>query len=143
MTVAGPRVYFAMARDGEFFPAFARIHPRFHTPWVSIAAQAVWSSLLVLTNTKDQLAEYTGFAVLLFSAVAVSTVFVLRRRYPDEPRPFKALGYPVAPAIFVLASLAIMVAAIAGRPGPSLVGAIIIASGVPLYWLLRKRLKKP
>jgi len=81
--------------------------------------------------------------VLLFSAVAVSTVFVLRRRYPDEPRPFKALGYPVAPAIFVLASLAIMVAAIAGRPGPSLVGAIIIASGVPLYWLLRKRLKKP
>ena len=143
MTVAGPRVYFAMARDVEFFPAFARIHPRFHTPWVSIAAQAVWSSLLVLTNTKDQLAEYTGFAVLLFSAVAVSTVFVLRRRYPDEPRPFKALGYPVAPAIFVLASLAIMVAAIAGRPGPSLVGAIIIASGVPLYWLLRKRLKKP
>ena len=143
MTVAGPRVYFAMARDGEFFPAFARIHPRFHTPWVSIAAQAVWSSLLVLTNTKDQLAEYTGFAVLLFSAVAVSTVFVLRRRYPDEPRPFKALGYPVAPAIFVLASLAIMVAAIAGRPGPSLVGAIIIASGVPLYWLLRYRLKKP
>jgi len=143
MTVAGPRVYFAMARDGEFFPAFARIHPRFHTPWVSIAAQAVWSSLLVLTNTKDQLAEYTGFAVLLFSAVAVSTVFVLRRRYPDEPRPFKALGYPVAPAIFVLTSLAIMVAAIAGRPGPSLVGAIIIASGVPLYWLLRKRLKKP
>lgn len=143
MTVAGPRVYFAMARDGEFFPAFARIHPRFHTPWVSIAAQAVWSSLLVLTNTKDQLAEYTGFAVLLFSAVAVSTVFVLRRRYPDEPRPFKALGYPVAPAIFVIASLVIMVAAIAGRPGPSLVGAIIIASGVPLYWLLRKRLKKP
>lgn len=143
MTVAGPRVYFAMARDGEFFPAFARIHPRFHTPWVSIAAQAVWSSLLVLTNTKDQLAEYTGFAVLLFSAVAVSTVFVLRRRYPDEPRPFKALGYPVAPAIFVIASLVIMVAAIAGRPGPSLVGAIIIASGVPLYWLLRYRLKKP
>lgn len=143
MTVAGPRVYFAMARDAEFFPVFARIHPRFHTPWVSIGAQAVWSSLLVLTNTKNQLAEYTGFAVLMFSAVAVSTVFVFRRRYPDEPRPFKALGYPVAPAVFVLASLVIMVAAIVGRPGPSLIGAIIITSGIPLYWLLRRRLRPP
>jgi basic amino acid/polyamine antiporter, APA family len=141
MTVAGPRVYFAMARDGEFFPAFARVHPRFHTPWVSIVAQTVWSSLLVLTNTKDQLAEYTGFAVLLFSAIAVSTVFVLRRRYPNEPRPFKALGYPIAPAAFVLASLTIMVAAIAGRPGPSLIGAVIIASGIPLYFLLRWKVK--
>jgi basic amino acid/polyamine antiporter, APA family len=141
MTVAGPRVYFAMARDGAFFPVAARIHPRFHTPWVAIIAQAVWSSLLVLTNTKDQLAEYTGFAVLLFSAFAVSSVFLLRRRYPNEPRPFKAWGYPVAPAIFVAASLAITVAAVAGRPGPSLWGAAIIAAGIPLYLLFRG--KKP
>jgi APA family basic amino acid/polyamine antiporter len=142
MTIAGPRVYFAMARDKEFFPAFARIHPRFHTPWVSIIAQTAWSSFLILTNNKAQLAEYTGFAVLLFSAIAVSTVFVLRRRWPDEPRPFKALGYPVAPAIFVLVSLLIMVFAIKGRPGPSLVGAIIIASGVPLYFLLRWKARR-
>jgi basic amino acid/polyamine antiporter, APA family len=139
MTVAGPRVYFAMARDREFFSAFARVHPRFHTPWVSIVAQTAWSSLLILTNNKAQLAEYTGFAVLLFSAVAVSSVFVLRRRFPNEPRPFKALGYPVAPAVFVIASLAIMVAAIWGRPGPSLVGACIIAAGIPLYWILQAR----
>ena len=92
MTVAGPRVYFAMARDGAFFSAAARVHPRFHTPWVAITAQAVWSSLLVLTNTKDQLAEYTGFAVLLFSAFAVSSVFILRRRYPDEPRAVQGAG---------------------------------------------------
>jgi APA family basic amino acid/polyamine antiporter len=139
MTTAGPRVYFAMARDGAFFPAAARIHPRFHTPWVAIVAQALWSSLLVLTNTKDQLAEYTGFAVLLFSAFAVSTVFVLRRRHPDEPRPFRALGYPLAPAIFVIASLAITVAAVIGRPGPSLWGAVIIAAGVPVYYVFRRR----
>jgi len=139
MTVAGPRVYFAMARDGAFFPAAARIHPRFHTPWVSIAAQAVWSSVLVLTNTKDQLAEYTGFAVLMFSAFAVSSLFILRRRYPDEPRPFKAWGYPVAPAAFVVVSFTIMVAAIAGRPGPSLYGALIIAAGIPLYLVFRKK----
>jgi APA family basic amino acid/polyamine antiporter len=141
MTVAGPRVYFAMARDGAFFRFAARIHPRFHTPWVSILAQAVWASVLVLTNTKDQLAEYTGFAVLLFSAIAVSTVFVMRRRHPDEPRPFKAWGYPVAPAIFVVVSLAITVAAIAGRPGPSLLGAGIIAAGIPIYWIFKARNK--
>jgi len=139
MTVAGPRVYFAMARDGAFFPAAARVHPRFHTPWVAIAAQAVWSSVLVLTNTKDQLAEYTGFAVLMFSAFAVSSLFILRRRYPDEPRPFKAWGYPIAPAAFVAVSLAIMVAAIAGRPGPSLYGGLIIAAGIPLYLVFRRK----
>jgi APA family basic amino acid/polyamine antiporter len=142
MTIAGPRVYFAMARDGAFFPAAARIHPRFRTPWVSIAAQAVWSSILVLTNTKDQLAEYTGFAVLLFSAFAVSVLFVLRRRHPDEPRPFRAWGYPVAPAIFVAVSLVITVAAIAGRPGPSLWGAVIIAAGVPAYFLFKRTLRR-
>ena len=142
MTTAGPRVYFAMARDRAFFPAAARIHPKFHTPWVSILAQAVWSSLLVLTNTKDQLAEYTGFAVLLFSAFAVSTLFVLRRRHPDEPRPFRAWGYPVAPAIFVVVSLVITVAAIAGRPGPSLWGAVIIGLGVPAYFLFKRTIRQ-
>jgi len=143
MTIAGPRVYFAMARDGAFFQSAARIHPRFHTPAVAIAAQTAWSALLILTNNKMELAEYTGFAVLLFSSVAVSTLFVLRRRHPDEPRPFKALGYPVAPAIFVLASLVIMVAAIAGRPGPSLYGALIIGAGVPVYYLFAKRRPAP
>jgi APA family basic amino acid/polyamine antiporter len=139
MTIAGPRVYFAMARDGAFFTSAARIHPRFHTPWVAIAAQTAWSAVLILTDNKMQLAEYTGFAVLLFSSVAVSVIFVLRRRHPEEPRPFKAWGYPVAPAIFVLASLVIMVAAIAGRPGPSLYGALIILAGVPVYYLFAKR----
>ncbi len=142
MTIAGPRVYFAMARDGAFFPVAARVHPRFHTPWASILLQTAWSALLILTNTKDQLAEYTGFAVLLFSAVAVSVVFILRWRNPDEPRPFRALGYPVAPAVFVLASLAIMVAAILGRPGPSRWGALIILAGIPVYLLFRRRLAR-
>ncbi|MEW5983535.1 MAG: amino acid permease [Acidobacteriota bacterium] len=139
MTIAGPRVYFAMARDGAFFAPAARIHPRFHTPWISIVAQTVWTALLILTNTKDQLAEYTGFAVLLFSAFAVSVIFMLRWRHPEEPRPFKAWGYPVAPALFVTASLAITLAAVAGRPGPSFFGALIIAAGVPVYYLFSKR----
>lgn len=141
MTIAGPRVYFAMARDGAFFPPMARIHPRFHTPWIAIVAQTVWSALLILTDKKDQLAEYTGFAVLLFSAIAVSVVFVLRRRNPSEPRPFKAWGYPIGPAVFVLASLAIMAAAISGRPGGAMRGVLIILAGIPVYFLFRARAK--
>lgn len=140
MTLAGPRVYYAMARDGLFFRSAATVHPRFHTPWVSMIAQTVWSCVLVLTNTSDQLVTYTGFAVLLFSGFAVSTVFVLRRRYPDEPRPFKAWGYPVAPAIFTAASLAITVFAVAGRQKESLWGLLIIVAGIPLYaWMQRRR----
>jgi basic amino acid/polyamine antiporter, APA family len=138
MTLAGPRVYYAMSRDGVFFKAAARVHPRFHTPWIAIIAQAAWSGVLVLTNRAEQLAAYTGFAVLLFSGFAVSALFVLRRRYPNEPRPFRALGYPVAPAVFVLASLAITITAVSGRPGPSMWGLLIMAAGIPFYWFMTR-----
>jgi APA family basic amino acid/polyamine antiporter len=140
MTLAGPRVYYAMARDGVFFRAAATVHPRFHTPWVSMTAQAVWSGILVLIYSSVDLAEYTGFAVLLFSGFAVSALFVLRRRSPHEPRPFRAWGYPVAPAMFTIASLVITVFAIVGRPRQSLFGLFLMAAGIPLYlWTRRHR----
>jgi APA family basic amino acid/polyamine antiporter len=139
MTIAGPRVYFAMARDRLFVRAAGRVHPRFQTPHIAILAQAVWSALLIVTDAKDQLAEYTGFAVLLFSGLAVSTVFILRHRRPDDVRPFRAWGYPVAPAVFVAASLAITGAAVLGRPGPSLYGLGVIALGLPVYWWFRRQ----
>jgi APA family basic amino acid/polyamine antiporter len=149
MTVAGPRVYYAMARDGAFFKAAARVHPRYHTPWIAILGQAAWSGLLVLVNWADasapggyaplDLPSYTGFAVLLFSGFAVSAVFVLRWRYPNEPRPFRAWGYPVAPAIFTLASLAITAFAIVGRQKESLWGLLIMLAGIPLYAIMRWR----
>jgi APA family basic amino acid/polyamine antiporter len=136
MTLAGPRVYFAMARDGVFFRSAGRVHPRYHTPWLAILTQAVWSGLLVLTNTRDQLAQYTGFAVLLFSGFAVAALFVLRRRRPDEPRPFRAWGYPLAPALFIIASLGISAMAVAGRPRQAAWGLVVMALGVPLYvWM--------
>ena len=140
MTFAGPRVYYAMARDGLFFPSTARVHPRYRTPAVAIVAQAVWSSLLVLSGSASALTRYTGFAVVLFSGIAVAAVFVLRWREPSAPRPFRAVGYPVAPAVFALASLAIVVNAIYSDPGPAGAGLAIIAAGVPLYlWLTRRR----
>ena len=90
MIIAGPRVYFAMARDGVFFRRAAIIHPRYRTPAGAILAQSAWSCLLVLTGSFTQLIAYTGFAVVLFSGIAGVALFVLRRDQPDEPRGFRA-----------------------------------------------------
>lgn len=139
MTLAGPRIYYAMARDKVFLPAAARVHPRFGTPAVAIAAQTAWSCLLVLSGTFEQLLTYTGFAIVLFSAIAVCALFVLRWKSPLARRPFRAWGYPIAPAIFALASFAIVVNAILEAPLPSAIGLLVMAAGVPLYWLMRRR----
>ena len=137
MVLVGPRVYFAMARDGLFFKAATRVHPRFRTPVVAIVAQSVWSGLLVLSGTFGQLIEYTGFAVVLFSGIAVLSLFVLRWKYPSEARSFKAWGYPAAPLVFAVASLLIVVNAIRESPGPSGYGLAIIVAGIPLYLVLQ------
>jgi len=138
MVMAGPRVYYAMARDGQF-PAFAaRVHPRYRTPSLAIAAQGVWASLLVLSGRFDQLVEYTGFAVVLFAGIAVASLFVLRRRFPDEPRPFRAWGYPVAPFIFVAASLLIVLNALWRSPATSGAGLLVVLAGLPVYVLMRR-----
>ena len=140
MTFAGPRIYFAMARDGVFFPAAARVHPKFKTPSTSIIAQAIWASLLILTGSLDALGNYVGFAITLFAGIAVAAVFVLRAREPNAPRPFKAIGYPFTPAIFVLASLAIVVNAVITNPRVTGAGLLVLLSGIPLYfWFSRKR----
>lgn len=139
MVWAGPRVYYAMARDGVFFAAATRVHPKHRTPVRAIVAQAIWSSVLVLSGTLSGLVSYTGFAVVLFSAVAVLAVFVLRRREPGAERPYKALGYPVAPAVFVLASLVMVVNEIWNSPGTALAGLGVIAAGIPLYFVFKRR----
>jgi APA family basic amino acid/polyamine antiporter len=140
-TFAGPRVYYAMARDGVFFPAAGRVHPRFKTPMVSIVAQAAWTSILILTGSADSLTRYTGFAITLFAGVAVAAVFVLRAREPEAPRPFKALLYPFTPAVFTLVSALMVVNAIYSDPGPSGAGVLVMLAGVPLYLYFRSRSK--
>ena len=148
MVFAGPRVYYAMARDGVFFPAAAKVHPTYRTPATSIVAQALWSSLLVLTGSATALTTYTGFSIILFNGVAVAALFVLRRREPNAPRPYSTWGYPVVPAIFVAVSAVIVANALwtdliqplaAGtQVGPSAAGLLIIALGLPLYaWFTR------
>lgn len=138
MVLAGPRVYFAMARDGLFLASAGRVHRVFRTPTVAILAQAVWSAVLVLSGTLAQLVSYTGFAIVLFSGIAVASLIVLRRREPDVPRPFRAWGYPWAPAIFVIGSLLMVVNEIWRNPTPSLSGVAVIVAGVPVYWWLRR-----
>lgn len=149
MTFAGPRVYYAMARDGVFFPAAANVHPTYKTPAAAIVAQAIWATILVLSGSADALTTYTGFAVVLFAGVAVTALFVLRVREPNADRPFKALGYPVAPGIFAVASFMILANALytdlvkpvmAGtKMGPSAWGLLVIALGLPLYWFFKSR----
>jgi APA family basic amino acid/polyamine antiporter len=142
MTIAGPRVYYAMARDGVFLPAAAEIHPRYQTPAKSIIAQSVWSVVLVLSGSADALGRYTGFAVVLFAGVAVLALFVLRAREPNTPRAFKALGYPIVPGIFAVASVLIVVNAIVRDPRTSGAGLLIMGAGIPLYlWFARGRRK--
>jgi len=143
MVLAGPRVYFAMARDGVFVRAAGNVHPRFRTPAAAIVAQGIWSGVLVVSGTLSQLVAYTGFAVVLFAGIAVSAVFVLRRRDPDHPRPFRALGYPWAPAIFVVASAAMVVNEIWRNPRPALAGVALILAGIPIYYLVRTNSTTP
>jgi basic amino acid/polyamine antiporter, APA family len=149
MVFAGPRVYYAMARDGVFFKSAARIHTRFRTPAVSIVGQALWSGLLVLSGGASALTTYTGFSVVLFAGVAVLALFVLRRREPEAPRPFKAVGYPIAPAFFALASALIVGNALytdlvlpvrhGTAWGPAAAGLIVVGIGVPVYFLFKRR----
>lgn len=144
MMIAGPRVYFAMARDGLFATAAGEIHPKFRAPAHAVIAQAIWSGVLVLSGTLSQLVNYTGFAVVLFSAVAVSAVFVLRRRQPHEVRPFRAWGYPWAPATFVIASAAMLGSILWNTPLKSSIwGVAIIAAGLPMYWWMRRGSRAP
>ena len=138
MTTAGPRVYFAMARDGAFLPAAARIHPRFRTPAIAIVAQAVWSALLVLSGTFEQLLTYTGFGVILFSALAVLSLFFVRRT-ATQAATFRAWGYPWAPALFCIVSFAIVINTIVEAPGVASAGLLVMAAGVPMYWYVRRR----
>ena len=137
MVLTGPRVYFAMARDRCLPPAFGRL-PDSDVPAFSIGAQAAWSAMLVLTGGFEALLTYTGFAVVLFAGLGVAALFVLRWRRPDADRPFRAWGYPWAPALFIAASVAMVVQSVARAPGPSLAGLAVIAAGVPVFWWVRR-----
>jgi APA family basic amino acid/polyamine antiporter len=139
MTFAGPRVYFAMARDGVFLRRAATVHPRYRTPAAAILAQSLWASALVLTAKADALINYTGFAIWLFSGIAVTALFVLRKREPNAERPFKTWGYPVLPALYAIVAFVVVANALYTAPGPTGAGVLVILAGIPVYLLFRRR----
>jgi len=133
LALTGPRMYFAMARDGVFFRALAQVHPRFGTPALAVLVSATWAALLAISGTFEQLFTYVVFASWMFAALAAASTFVLRRRRPDAPRPFRVPAYPITPALFIAAAVAIVVNTVVARPVQALIGLGIVATGVPAY----------
>jgi basic amino acid/polyamine antiporter, APA family len=131
----GPRVYYAMAKDGLFFRIAARVHPRFHTPGLSILAQGACSLLMIFTGTFEQLLVYIGFALGIFPLLAVAGVFMLRRRQPQRERPYRVWGFPLVPLFFLLVMTAVLVVGLVNRPMPSLIALATVAAGIPAFWL--------
>jgi APA family basic amino acid/polyamine antiporter len=141
MTIAGPRVYFAMARDGAFVPMFARTSPKFGTPVLAIVLQAVWSVVLVMTGSFEQILMYTGFAILLCSGAAVAGLFVVRRR---ELRSDPGLWLKMlAPGVFVIVCAAIVADVVVGDPKTALRGIALILAGLPVFFWSRRRKPAP
>ncbi len=136
--LAGPRVLFAMARDGLFFSTAARIHRRFKTPAVAVLVQGVWALGLALSGTYEQLFTYVVFAAMGFLGAAAIAVVVLRRKFPDLPRPYRVWGYPILPIAFAIASLLIVASTLASSPRESLIGVGIVLTGVPAYAAWRR-----
>ncbi|HZD48411.1 MAG TPA: APC family permease, partial [Silvibacterium sp.] len=142
LTLAGARVYYAMSRDGLFFTAAGRLHPSYRTPVVSLLVQAVWTCLLCLSGSYSQLLDYTMFAALVFYILTIGSLFVLRLRRPDAERPYRAVGYPVLPAIYIVMAAWICIVLLRYKPQYTWPGLFIVLLGVPVY-MLWSRIGKP
>ncbi len=138
--VPAPRITYALAKDGLFFPRFGRAHPRFRTPAFATIVQAIWMSLLCLSGRYDQLYTYATFAVILAYTATGISLFVFRRRRPDLPRPYRCWGYPVVPLLFVLSSAALAVNTVREQPKETLSGLAILLLGLPVYFWRRSAL---
>ena len=139
VTMLGPRIYYAMARDGVFFKGLAKVHPAFNTPVNAIILQAAWACFLLVTGTFGTLFTYVSVIITLFSAFTVGSVIVLRYKRPDLPRPYKLWGYPVVPILFIAIHLWIVWGSVTQNPFESLIGLFIVCLGIPAYIIWRKR----
>jgi APA family basic amino acid/polyamine antiporter len=141
--IIGPRVYFAMAEDRLFFPFAAKVHPRFRVPGRSILIQGAIAVIMVMVGSFEQLLIYLGFALGLFTWLAVSGIFIARKRGIGEESAFKTWGYPFVPLFFLGVSLLMMIIAYINRPLESSVALITVLLGVPFYylWIKGRRIK--
>ncbi|MZP54052.1 MAG: amino acid permease, partial [Bacteroidales bacterium] len=138
LILAGPRVYYAMAKDGLFFRKAGELN-RFGVPGFAIAVQGIWSVLLCLSGTYSDLLDYVIFAVLIFFSLTIFSIFILRVKRPDIPRPYKAFGYPVVPALYILTTVAIMIILLIYKPRYTFPGLILVLIGIPVFYLWRRK----
>jgi APA family basic amino acid/polyamine antiporter len=138
--LSGARVPYAAARGGYFFAAIGRVHPRFRTPGVSILTLSAWAALLTLSGKYDDLFNLVIFASWILYGMTAAAVLVLRKTQPDLPRPYRTAGYPVVPALFVLAAAVLIITTAVQRPRESAMGIGVIVLGLPFYFYWKSRL---
>ena len=139
LILSGARVYYAMAKDGLFFRGAGKLHPTYKTPAVSLMVQMVWICILCVSGSYGQLLDYVVFAVLVFYILTIAGLFVLRHKRPRAERPYRALGYPVLPAIYIVMALFIDVVLLRYKPQFTWPGLIIVLLGIPVYYAWRLR----
>jgi APA family basic amino acid/polyamine antiporter len=138
-----PRVCYAMAKDGLFFKALSRVHPRFGTPALAVCAVGIWSAILAASGTFEQLLTYVVFVGWIFYALAAASIFIYRKRSPDEIRPYRVPAYPWTPILFIAAASALVANTIARQPVRAAVGLGIVFLGAPAYMFWRRSARLP
>lgn len=141
--LSGSRVPYAAARDGYFFKPVAFVHPQHHTPSVSIWALSVWAAILVLSGRYDDLFTLVIFSSWILYAMTAASVIVLRRRRPEIPRPYRVIGYPIVPVLFVAVAAILLASTLVRSPRESFIGLGLIAAGIPFYFYWKRRLFSP
>ncbi|MFA6483133.1 MAG: amino acid permease, partial [Bacteroidales bacterium] len=139
--LTGARPTFAMAREGLFFSGIGKLN-KSNVPSNSLLLQGIWSSVLVLSGSFDQLTDMLIFAVFIFYGATSLGVIILRRRMPDAPRPYKVWGYPLVPVIFILFCIGLFMNTIITKPREAAIGLILILAGIPVYFFLQWRYSK-
>jgi len=139
VVLGGARIYYSMARDGAFFSAMTRLHPKWQTPTVSLIAQCLWVCVLILSSRYDQLYTCFIFMMTVTYAMTVGAVLVLRRTQPDRPRPYRCFGYPWLPILYIVVASGFVISTLLTRPRESIVGLALASLGVPLYFHWRRK----
>jgi APA family basic amino acid/polyamine antiporter len=137
--LSGARVPYAAATDGLLFRSLSRVHPEHRTPSAALFAISAWAAVLVLSGRYEQLFTYVIFAEWSLYAMSAVAVVVLRRKRPDLPRPYKTLGYPWVPVLFVVAAGCLLISTLMESPRESLMGLVLIFAGLPFYFRWRKQ----
>jgi APA family basic amino acid/polyamine antiporter len=137
--LSNSRIPFALARDGLFFRGLAKLSPHSNVPVRALLAQAAWGTVLVISGSYDALTDSVVFASWLFYGLSTAALFVFRRTMPDAPRPYRALGYPLVPLIFLSATAALLVNTFIATPRQALQGVAMLLGGLPFYWFWSRR----